>query len=156
MLLHSEMRALHACLHGYFRERLVGKPSWQIFPDFINELCRGPRGTKGQKILSMNRRRSGAEERRGAVIKKVGGHINVTDSSWSIICTVYLFHNKQSGTAHSGPRPLVDGLLMLAFVGWHMTLCGRKWWESNVVVAQWHPLWRNRDSVLCHLCWATI
>lgn len=65
MLLHNEMRALHTCLHSYFRERLVGKPSWQIFPDFINELCRGPQGTKGHKILSMNWTRRGAEDRRG-------------------------------------------------------------------------------------------
>lgn len=64
MLLHNQVRALHICLHGYFSERLVGKPSWQIFPDFINELCRGPQGTKGHKMLS-NWMRRRAEERRG-------------------------------------------------------------------------------------------
>lgn len=41
----------------------MGKPSWQIFPDFINELCRGPQGTKGHKILSVNWMRKGAEKR---------------------------------------------------------------------------------------------
>lgn len=63
MLLHNEMRVLHACLCGYFRERWWGKQSWQIFPDFINELCRRPQGTKGQKILSVNWTLRGAEEK---------------------------------------------------------------------------------------------
>lgn len=63
MLLHNEMRVLHACLCGYFSEGWWGKQSWQIFPDFINELCRRPQGTKGQKILSMNWTPRGAEEK---------------------------------------------------------------------------------------------
>lgn len=46
MLLHDEMRVVHTCLRGYFRERLVGKQSWQIFPDFINELCKKAAGDK--------------------------------------------------------------------------------------------------------------
>lgn len=64
MLLHNEMRVVHTCLRGYFRGRLVGKQSWQIFPDFINELCRRPQGTKGHKILSVNWTLRGAEEKR--------------------------------------------------------------------------------------------
>jgi len=46
---------------GYFRESLVGEQSLQIFPDFINVLCRGPQGTKGQKLLSGR----GGEQREG-------------------------------------------------------------------------------------------
>lgn len=86
---------------------------------------------KGQKILSVNWSRRGAEERRGAVIKKVSGHIDFTNNS---VYTVCLFHNKQSRMAQSSPWLFVDSLLRLAFVGWHMTFWGKKWWESNLVV----------------------
>lgn len=70
----------------------MGKRSWQIFPGFINELCRRPRGTKGQKILAVNwtlgcKRK---EMRRGAVIKKVSGYIDIADNSQSILCTVWV------------------------------------------------------------------
>lgn len=54
MLLHNKIRALHVHLGGYFRTGLVGKQSWQIFPDFINELCREPPRDKRAKILAVN------------------------------------------------------------------------------------------------------
>lgn len=62
MFLHNKLRAHNAGLHGYFRKRFVGKPSWQIFPDFINELCRGPQGKKGHKIISVNWTRRAEEK----------------------------------------------------------------------------------------------
>lgn len=58
----------------------MGKPSWQIFPDLVNELCRRPRGTKGQEM------RRGAEQ--GAVIVKVTSATSPTVPSPGFIKTM--------------------------------------------------------------------
>lgn len=57
----------------------MGKPNKQIFPDFINELCRRPRGTKGQEMLSG----------RGAKQRGVISEVSVPES---VHCPVGLFH----------------------------------------------------------------
>lgn len=104
------------------------KQSWQIFPGFINELCRRPRGTKGQQILAVNwtlgcKRK---EMRKGAVIKKVSGYIDTADNSQSILCTVWVIFlcaiysiiGEQDGS----------DLLQLAVVGalWNATRVSRR------------------------------
>lgn len=57
----------------------MGKQSWQIFPDFINELCREPPGDKRAKILAVNWTQGLARKamRRGPEFKKVSGCIDI-------------------------------------------------------------------------------
>lgn len=83
MLPHDKIRALHAHLGSYFRMGLVGKQSWQILPDFINELCREAPGDKRAKILAVNWTlgRTRKEMRGGAEFKKVRGCTDIAAKS---------------------------------------------------------------------------
>lgn len=103
MLLHNEMRVFHACLLGYFRERCVGMPSWQIFLDFINELCTWPQGTKGQKILCVNLTSQGKRIKKAYVIKKaVVLTLPTTPRDFNQFCPFCIFNYKR------GPYVLMD------------------------------------------------
>lgn len=105
----------------------MGKQSWQIFPDFINELCREPPRDKRAKILAVNWTPGHAsEEMRGtAEFTKVSG---CTDTAgkylphfldfsflfcFALPCTQY---NSEAGRL----RPVAAGVVGL----WEMTAGG--------------------------------
>lgn len=114
MLLHNKIRALHVHLGSYFRTGLVGKQSWQIFPDFINELCRDPPRDKRAKILAVNWTpgHTRKEMRSRAEFTKVSGCTDMASifhTSWVLVSVLFLLCPAHSIMA----RQDVSDLLLL-------------------------------------------